>query len=478
MGEWRVKNICEVLSCKIPEQLSEDFEFAGIFTDSRQVLAGGLFVPLVGERFNGHKFVEDALRQGAAGALWSEGQAGDIAVPTSGKLFFVEDVLQAYLLLSKVHMDRCKVKAVAVTGSVGKTTTKEFLRSILGSTYKVGATVANHNNEVGVAQTLLSLDESCDVVVTEMGMRARGEIARLAKIVEPDVSVITTIGESHLEILGSRHEIALAKAEILDYGSQDGLAVLPADSDFYAELCQHAKGRIASFGVNEGVKADWHLLSTRHKVAYEGKKIILGQEVIVATPEGEKSFFLPVPGKHNCANFLAALAACRYLGVTWEGVGAGLKEGFFTDQRLHMELIDHDNSILIDDSYNAAPRSVEAALDVIPMLISALEDRSLRRVAVLGDMLELGPNSDRMHREVGEYCAKCGIDLLLCVGQLSRHMQKGADACGLETIWVSDYREAEEILPKVYRPGDCLLIKASHSVQLDRLAEKIREEYV
>lgn len=489
---WKAGLIAQVLNAELPETISGDYSFTCLFTDSRRPIKGGLFVPLCGERFNAHKFVESALQGGAAAALWSKREAGEIEIPAAYKdrLIFVDCCLQAYLLLSGEYMRRCGVKILGITGSVGKTTTKDFTKAILSQKYRVGATIANHNNEVGFAETLLNLDKDSQWAVVEMGMRARGEIERLAKIARPQISLITTIGESHLERLGTRREIALAKAELLDCSPADGVAILPADSDFYELLCQHALGKRVSFAVNSA-SADWRLVDTEEKVRLCNcgdssplRRLVWGQKVRFACPEGEREVFLPAPGKHNCANMLAALAAGYTAGVSLEEAAEGLSSCVLTGKRLEMELAP-DGTVIIDDSYNAAPSSVKAAVELLAKfpqvsadgLILPCAAKNNRRIAILGDMLELGSDEAKLHEDVGQFCAACGIDLLIGVGELSRHMVQAAQERGLETVWTPNWERAEEKLEELRRPGDYLLLKASHSVNLSAAAQKLRESF-
>ncbi len=491
---WQADAMAQVINAELPQNIADDYCFTGLFTDSRHPVVGGLFVPLCGERFNAHNFVELALQGGAAASLWSKREAGEIEVPTAyqDRIIFVDSCLQAYLLLSGYYLRCCGVKVLGITGSVGKTTTKDFTKAILSQKYSVGATVANHNNEVGFAETLLSLNQDSQWAVVEMGMRARGEIERLAKIAQPQVSIITTIGESHLERLGSRREIALAKAELLDNSSKDGVAILPADSDFYELLCEHALGKRVSFAV-DNTEADWHLLKTEEKIRLGEKstnsamrRLIWGQKVRFACPEGEKELFLPAPGRHNCANMLAALAACYEVGVSVEEAAQGLASCALTGKRLEMEMAP-DGTILIDDSYNAAPSSVKAALQLLAKLsdLSVEADSTVnsfsqkrQRIAILGDMLELGDNERQMHEELGIVCANCDVDLLIGVGELSRYTVRKAQEHGLKAVWVADYEQAAEKLKALRRPGDYLLVKASHSINLSALAQKVRADYV
>lgn len=473
--KWIADNISAILHAELPAEIAGDFRFGGICSDSRRIVPGVLFLPLCGERFNGCDFVEEALNKGAAAVIWPSADAGDRALPeaAAGRAFMVEASLKAHLALAKANLKACEVRTVGITGSVGKTTTKDLLRSLLASKYKVKATVANHNSETGLAEMLMGLDPSYDIAVTEMGMRGFGQVAELAEIVRTDVSVITTIGESHLELLGSRRNIALAKAEILDWAADDSTAVLPADSDFFELLSEHAKGRIVSFGLSSE-RADYRLLSAEATKSFseaeEGvRRIVFGQRIRFASPSGEHSLFLPLPGLHSCANFLAAAAAAVSLGMSIPETEAALAGCTLTEKRLQTEIF-ADGTVLIDDSYNAAPASVKAALRMLP----ELGDICGRRIAVLGDMKELGENERAMHAELGRVCRECGVDILVAVGELSRCTLQSAESEGITAFWSADWREAADRVSELERPGDCILIKASHSMELDKTAEALR----
>lgn len=491
--KWNAAEVAAITGAGLPSGLAPDLIFDNVFTDSRKVAAGGLFVPLKGERFNAHDFVSGVLRGGASASLWSDSEAAGIEPPLGfeDRLFKVRSVIDAYLLLGRDNLRRCGAKVVGVTGSVGKTTAKDFIKAIFAQKYCCCGTAANHNNEVGMAETLLSVCPEHDFVVAEMGMRGRGEIRRLADLTVPEICVITTIGESHLERLGSREEIALAKAELLDSSAADSVAVLPADSDFFELLREHARGRVVSFGL-ASEHADWRLLNSTEKASVtepeEGsrmRKVVWGQEVSFLSPDGEYLCFLPVPGRHNCSNMLAAVAAGHAAGVSVEQAAAGLRSCVMTGRRLQIEMAP-DGTILIDDSYNAAPSSVRAALELLGRFPSVSQDgrvlgddgtKHFKRIAVLGDMLELGSREAVMHEQIGAFCADCGIDLLIGVGDLSVGMVKAAKKCGVEAVWSAEYSRAFERLAELYAPGDHILVKASHSIELDRLAAEFRKLY-
>ncbi len=477
---WKAGEIARVLGIELPAPWEAESEIGPLFSDSRQPQAGGLFVPLRGENFNGHAYLASAREGGAKGSLWSPAEAQGLEPPPGFPLLVVDSVLEAYLRLASYHLERSKVRVAAITGSVGKTTTKDLLAGLLASKFRTVATVANHNNEIGVAQTLLALQEETEWAVVEMGMRARGEIARLAKLTRPQIALITYIGESHLELLGSREEIARAKGELLEESDPQGLAILPADSDFYPLLASLAPGRQTSFALR-APQAEWRLVSRRDRLRPLAKEregswrpLLWGQEIEIATPLGRGELFLPLPGEHNCANTLAALAAAREAGLGWEEWREALATCQLTAGRLQLEE-GPGGTLLLDDAYNAAPSSMAAALEILAKL-PALRGEGMakgRRVAILGDMLELGPQSGNWHRQLGEMAAG-RADLVLGVGPQSRELVEGALARGGRASWVADYRAALLWAQQELGAGDMILVKASHSIHLDRLASAVR----
>ncbi len=430
--------------------------FSAICTDTRDVLPGALFVPLRGERFDGHQFVHQALDSGAAASLWARDEV-PAGLPTD-RLIRVHDGLQAYQALGRENLLRLGVPVLAVTGSVGKTTTKDLLASLLRSRFRVHCTRLNYNNEVGVPRTLLELQSHHEMVVLEMAMRGPGQIRELARLAPARVGIITHIGESHLEFLGSREAIADAKAELLEEMPTSGLAILPRHSPFFQRMAARARGPVLTFS-GEG-PADWTAVRV-HPLGMEGS------DIEVRHPEGTSRVRFGLPGRHNVSNLLAALAAAREFGLTCEEVAEPLAS--FRPSGLRTEVLRlPDGTTLLNDSYNAAPSSMRGALEV-------LSGAPGRRVAVLGDMLELGAAEEDFHREIGEAVARTGVAVLVAVGDRSRVLARAARLAGVPTVhWTLEREEAWSLVRAEVRAGDAVLIKASRGIGLDVIAERLR----
>lgn len=425
----------------------------GVCADSRLAMPGDLFFALVAQR-DGHEFVADALRHGAVAAVVSK----DVGVGIS--LIQVPDTLYALGSFAKWHRLQMGKPIVGVTGSVGKTTTKEMIAAVLGRKYTVLKNEGNYNNEIGVPLTLLQMDERHDIGVLEMAMRGMGEIKRLANIALPRIAVITNIGLSHIERLGSREAIASAKAEILDDLPPDGLAILPADDEFLPLLRERRFGRVVTFGESES--ADVRAENVRvHTDGCAG--------ATVKTPRGGIELELAALGRHNIPNALAAVAVGLELGVDIEEIKASLE--VFNPPSMRFNIIKSPlGYTVIDDVYNANPASMEAAL-------RGLAAMQGRKIAVLGDMLELGEHAERAHLEIGELAAEQGIDRLVTVGEASRWIAEGATRRGLTEIssFEKSSNVAEALKPEL-RPGDIILVKGSRGMTMEVIVEGLLSE--
>jgi UDP-N-acetylmuramoyl-tripeptide--D-alanyl-D-alanine ligase len=454
MVSWSLE---EVLAATAGEStsslLSAEHQFAGVSTDSRQVPPGSLFVPLVGAQHDGHDHVQSALEQGAAASLWD--RQGD--VPEGLPAIRVSDTLQALQDLGRYHLKRrvgCPV--VAITGSTGKTTTKDLLACLLATRYKVLKTPGNYNNDVGVPLTLLQLEPDTGVAVMEIAMRGPGQIARLARLLDPQAGLITNIGLSHVELLGSRENIAKAKGELFECMGREALAVVPRDSDFYDFLSGLVTGPQRSFSGRSASPADVR----PHRCVNRG----LDGWTVEFVPGVE--WQLPLPGEHHVEDLAAAWAVAAHLGVDPVAAREALAEVRLS--HLRMERHDLANGLcLLNDAYNAAPDSMRSALQVLSFAPG-------RKIAVLGDMLELGEMERQAHEQLGEWVAELRPDHLLAVGQRSRWMLESAQRAGLRSAeWVSDVSVAGALLREQLKPGDTLLLKASRGVGLDRLVPEL-----
>lgn len=433
-------------------------EIVHVTQDSREVQQGSLFVPIKGEKRDGHDFIAQCFAHGAT-ACFSE---KEIIPQGDGAILFVEDAKKALLDLAGFHRSRFDIPIAAVTGSVGKTTTKDMVASVLSQKYNTLWTQGNYNNDIGVPLTLLRLEEHHEVAVIEMGMNHFGEIELLAGIVRPDIGLISNVGVAHIEYLGSREGILRAKCEMFSGMQETGTAILNMDNDMLRTLEGRLPQKTVWFGLEdmEGRKPDFYADGIRQE----------GLEKTVCTlhtPKGEVSVDVPVPGRHMVLNALSAAAVGMELGLTLEEVKAGI-EGF-TPTKNRMNVIHGENGItILDDAYNANPVSMKASLDILAAAPG-------RKAAVLGFMGELGEFAPEMHREVGEYAAKCGVSLLFCIGRYADEMEAGARAAGCEAVLC--FGEQAELWEKglsLLQKGDTVLVKASHSMALEKTVEKIQ----
>jgi len=432
--------------------------FLRISTDTRTIGTGELFVPLVGENFDGHDFMDAAFEKGAACALC---QFGRNETKFKGKpLIEVPDTLRALQdIAAYIRAKRDDLLVVGITGTNGKTTTKEMLASILSLRGPVLKNEGNLNNEIGVPLTLLRLDGSHWASVVEMGMSGFGEIKRLAEIARPSIGVITNIGPGHLEKLGSIEGVARAKAELIDGLPEDGKAVLNIDDRFLKELAEANSGRLVSYGLLSGASVT--------ASGIEESDAGIGFRLI--TPSGAVDVTLPVMGVHNVYNALAAAAAAWSAGLSIADIKEGLEQ--FRPVRMRMETMEIGGARVINDAYNANPASMAAALTALASVKEA------RKIAVLGDMLELGSSAAKSHFDVGRLAGAEGLALLVLVGSHAHDTARGAAEAGMEEdriIVASGADEAAAVLAEKMRRGDNILVKGSRSMKMERIIEILR----
>lgn len=429
-------------------------EIESITTDSRQAAEGCLFVAVKGERVDGHDFIPSVFEKGAACVVCEREPEHP-----SGSWIQVKSSLQAIKDMAEFYRKQLDIQVVGITGSVGKTSTKEVIASVLSEKYRVLKTLGNFNNELGLPLTVFRLREEHQIAVLEMGISDFGEMHRLSKIARPDVCVITNIGQCHLEYLKDRDGVLRAKSEIFDFMQPEGRIVLNGDDDKLSAV-QEVKGvNPLFFGVESGreIYAD--------EIEPRGLKGIRCR-----IHAGEESFDvqIPIPGFHMVLNALAATAVGISMGLTTEQVKSGIEKLQSLGGRFHM--IEKGDMLIIDDCYNANPVSMKASLDV-------LKDAERRTVAVLGDMFELGENEASLHREVGVYAGEKGINLLICTGELSSHMAEAAiRAGGCETVvHVPNLERLMEVLPRLVQGDDTILVKASHGMHFEKVVELLSE---
>lgn len=432
--------------------------FQGISTDTRSIQDGNLFVALVGERFDGNEFVTQAVAKGATALLVSK----TVNVPDYVTVIQVINTLTALQALARFHRQRYTIPVIAVTGSNGKTTTKDMLAAVLSSKFKVLKTEANFNNEIGLSLTLLKLEASHEVAVVEMGMRASGEIRELTEIALPTVGVVTNVGETHMEILGSIENIASAKAELVEAIAPDDLVVLNADDPHVRDMQHKTKGRIVFYGIasNAFVKAE--NITT-------GKNAELSTTFDCCSARGSFTVTLPTIGIHNVYNALAAIAVGWELGLQPSEIQAGIRS--FVPGAMRLEINSYGPYTVINDVYNASPLSMAAALTTLANISKG------RKIAVLGDMLELGDAAIEAHRRVGRQAAEQGIDSIIAVGELAKHIAAAASEQGVKsTQSFIEHKAAIDALCKLLKPGDYILLKGSRGMKMETMLEAFRDK--
>ena len=384
-------------------------EVLGVVIDSRQVESGYLFVAIPGEKVDGHKFIPDVFAKGAAAVL-SEQQLEDPA----GPYILVESTTKALRDLAEYYRKSLDIKVVGITGSVGKTSTKEMIASVLSEKYKVLKTEGNYNNEIGLPLTIFKIRAEHEVAVLEMGISEFGEMHRLATMANPDICVITNIGLCHLENLKTRDGILKAKTESFAHLKKDGIAILNGDDDKLSTIRQVGDKEPVFYGMEEKMEYREDAKKSVYATGVENLGLY-GMQARIHTPEGERDVRIPIPGEHNVYNALAATAVGLSLGLSLDQISSGILKAKTIGGRTN--LLNTGSMTVIDDCYNANPVSMKASIDV-------LATAEGRKIAVLGDMGELGENEKKLHYEVGEYLAKKEIDVLFCAGELSERDRK------------------------------------------------------
>lgn len=445
---------------------SSDAVVAGLATDSREVRPGMLFVALAGERADGHDFLGEVVARGARAVIVSRhaDELGDVLAEASERgvaVIRVEDGLRAIQSIAAWHRGRLHCPVVGITGSTGKTTTKDLLTSVLRQRFGVVATEGNRNNELGVPLTILEAEPNTEIVVVEMGMRGVGQIAALCAIARPTVGLVTNVGTSHIELLETREAVADAKAELAAAVPEDGLVFLNGDDAYADRIAGFAHAPIVRYGLAE-------------RCAFRGEDVVLDAEshptFALVTPEESFEVAVPVPGRHNVYNALAAASVALSLGCEADDVAAGLEAAELTGMR--MEVFEAACGVtVVNDAYNANPTSMRAAVETL----AAMRPEG-RRIAVLGDMAELGSLTELAHFRIGELVGRLPIDVLVTIGPRAARIAEGALAGGMGADVVRrcvTVEEASEVLDDVLRPGDAVLVKASRVMGLERVVDGI-----
>lgn len=425
---------------------------AGVSTNSRSISQGELFIPLVGETFDGHAFLDQAIAKGASAVLVSEPEKrpADESVP----VILVKNTKLALERIAEWHRKRFSIPVVAITGSNGKTTTKDMITSILRSKYKVCATPFNFNNEIGLSKTILHIEETTDICVTEMGMRGFGQIAELCSIAHPTIGVITNVGTSHIGLLGSRENIGKAKKELIDALPAEGTAVLNQDDALVKQMGDTYVGKVIGYGIHG--KYPVHASAIEYTEA--------GTEFVCHCFDEAFKVKLPLFGEHNVYDALAAIATARILGVSAVRIAKALDA--FQTEGSRQRIMKINGITVVDDSYNANPLSMEMALR------AAMQLRGNKRFLILGDMGELGDNAAKYHYELGKKAGQMGFDGLIALGTLSRNTADGAEDAGVSIVnRVMSCEDAASAIAKLATSDDVVLIKGSHAMHMDQIPE-------
>ena len=435
MAKLTLKQAAQMCGGYVEPQF-ENVEFFGANNDTRIIQPGQLFIVLQGAR-DGHDFIPMAMEKGAAAALCSR-KVGDFPA------IYVEDPRIALGLIAKAELDRIGCKRVGVTGSVGKSTTKEMIASVLEATYRISKTPANHNNDIGMPMAVLSMPEDTEVAVLEMGMNHFREIAYLSNIAKPDVGVIINVGTMHIEYLGSREGIRKAKMEIVEGMSADGQLLLNGDNDLLRNLEEVPAQPITYFGSDDGC-------------AVYGANVCQQPGLLQFTvTAGEKTFpvEMALEGEHFVSDALAAVAVGLKMGVSVERIQAALAG--FRNMAGRQEIFEKNGFTIIKDCYNAGPESMAAALNV-------LAGRKGRKIAVLGDMLELGDCAPAEHEKLGKLAAE-KANLIFAYGPNAVHVAKGSNG---KALTFDDYAKLADALKSASMPGDVILFKGSRGMHME-----------
>lgn len=437
-------------------EFDQELAAMGYSIDSRTLNPGDLFIALAGERFDGHDYVAAALEKGAVAAVVEQGKALNA---DSKRLLYVEDTLKALQSLGAAARRLWGKPLLAVTGSAGKTTTKEMLAHMLAARFRVMKSTGNLNNHIGLPLQLLKLEPEHDLAVVEIGMNHAGEIRALATLAQHDLAVVTCVAPVHLEFFGSVAEIARAKYELVETLHPGGVAVLNADDEYVSQFGRDFKGKVVTFGIRKA--AD---VSARN-VKLLG---VAGSTFELVAGSVREPVKLPLVGEHSIYNALAAAAAAIERGVLPSEVAASLATLRPSDKR--GQVIEVRGATIINDSYNSNPRALETMIDTLASM------KADRRILIAGEMLELGPTADALHRESGRHAAKQKIDLVIGVRGLAQALAEGACGAGVPSLFLETPEQAGEWLARELRPGDAVLLKASRGVKLEKALEVLREK--
>lgn len=424
----------------------------GVVVDSRLIQPGFVFVATKGERVDGHRFIPDVFAKGALAVICER-----LPEEPLGPCILVQDSFMALKQTAAFYRRQLNIPVIGITGSVGKTSTKEFIAAVLSMKFRVHKTAGNFNNEVGLPLTIFGIRDEHEIAVLEMGINTFGEMHRLSEIARPDICVLTNIGDCHLENLIDRDGVLRAKSEIFDCMNPQGTVIVNGDDDKLATIGQVHGKKPVTFGMDSS-KDIWAdgienrgLFGSRARLHLEDGSVMAAD--------------IPLPGSHMIYNAMAAAAVGRQFDMTAHEIAGGLARVESVAGRSH--LIKAGGKVIIDDCYNANPASMKAALDL-------LATADTRRVAILGDMFELGDNERAMHKEVGCYAAEAGVDTVICVGSLSADMYEGVSQAGGRGVYFESRDQLLAALPQLIQEKDTILVKASHGMAFDKVVEALQ----
>lgn len=444
-----------------------DVEITGVVKDNREVKEGNLFVPFKGEKVDAHRFIDQAYKAGAFVVLSEYDLTENIktwGLDDQFAYILVESCQQALKDIAAFYRQQLTCPIIGVVGSVGKTSTKEMIASVLSTKYKVQKTAGNYNNEIGLPLTIFSIGAEHEVAVVEMGISDFEEMTRLSRIARPDMVVMTNIGYCHLEALKDRDGILRAKSEVIPYIKEGGVLIINKDDDKLATIKKPENITLLGYGISDVNDCKAYAKNVTTLISQ-------GEKATFVMDGAEFEATIPLPGEHNVYNALAALCVGDRMGIGLEDLKKGIENVPVVKGRNNQ--IEHDGCVIIDDCYNANPASMRASLKVLSKALG-------RRVAILGDMGELGVHEKELHYEVGQFAAESFIDVICCVGELSKEIARGAkDVIAkkkMNNITVYSFDTKEELLKEIAnlkKNGDTILIKASHFMQFEVLVDAL-----
>lgn len=433
--------------------------FNEVCTDTRKIKEGNIFIALKGENFNGNKFTVEASKKGALLCIIDEISFKEEELDSKTSVILVKDTKKALLKLAEHYRSKLKLKVIGITGSTGKTSTKDLVAAALSSKYKVYKTQGNFNNEIGLPLTIFNIDKSIEVAVLEMGMSNFNEIHNMAEVAKPDIAIITNIGLSHIENLKTRENILKAKLEITDFFNNKNTLIVNADNDLLKNFATK-DFNIIKTGIEEDIPLNLHAIDINlHEESVDFN-------IAIDNNQYEK-FSINIPGKHTVQNSMLAIACARIIGLTFKEIKEGLSNLETTSMR--MDIIKNDRCTIINDCYNASPDSMKAAIDVLCNM------KCNRRIAVLGTMKELGHKSYEAHEEVLNYAVSKGIDYVITIGEFNKIIDDKNFCKNDKTTFKAfeDYNYATRFLLDILNHNDVVLIKASRSMKFENIVKEI-----